>query len=48
MRSKKAGLFSNMPYSRRVIVVLAALLFMTGQIVGSLLNRFGYAWLWWL
>jgi hypothetical protein len=48
MRSKKTGLFSNMPYSRRVIVLLAALLFMTGQIVGAMLNRFAYAWLWWL
>jgi len=37
-----------MPFSSRVVVALAALLFMTGQIVGALLNWFGYAWLGWL
>jgi hypothetical protein len=48
MPSKRKGLFPAMPYGDRVILVLAALLFMTGQIVGALLNWFGYAWLWWL
>jgi hypothetical protein len=48
MPSKKTGMFSNVPYSSRVTVALAALLFMMGQIAGALLNWFGYAWLWWL
>jgi hypothetical protein len=48
MPTKRKGLFPTMPYGDRVILVLAALLFMTGQIVGALLNWFGYAWLWWL
>ena len=37
-----------MPYADRVILVLAALLFAAGQIIGALLNRFGYDWLAWL
>jgi hypothetical protein len=48
MPSKRTGLFSSMPRRDRVVIAFMALLFMTGQIVGALLNWFGYAWLWWL
>ena len=37
-----------MPYSDRVVLVMAALLFAAGQIIGALLNRFGSDWLAWL
>ena len=48
MPSKQSGLFSSMPRRDRAVVAGAAFLFMMGQIIGALLNRFGYAWLWWL
>jgi hypothetical protein len=31
-----------MPYSHRIILVMVALLFAAGQLVGVLLTRFGY------
>ena len=42
MQSKRKGFFYSMPYGDRVILVLAAFLFMRGQIVGALLSWFGY------
>jgi hypothetical protein len=46
MQEKKITLY--LPRRDRVVIACAAFLFMTGQIVGALLNWFGYAWLWWL
>jgi hypothetical protein len=44
----KKGFFRSMPYGDRVAVVLAALLFAAGQIIGALLKLYGYDWLAWL
>ena len=48
MPPKRKGFFRSMPYIDRVTVVIAALLFAAGQIIGALLKRFGYDWLAWL
>jgi hypothetical protein len=44
---RKKGLFRNMPYQYRVVLVMAALLFLTGQIAGAVLKLCGWpsAWL---
>jgi hypothetical protein len=48
MPSKRKGVFRSMSYRDRVALVLAALLFAAGQIIGALLNRFDYDWLAWM